>query len=283
MPYKIVCDSSSNLYTMEQVSFASVPLRIRTEEREYVDTPGLIIPEMVAYLRDYKGKSSTACPGVGDWLDAFGEAEGVFAVPVTAGLSGSYTAAQAAARLYQSEHPHRRVFVLNTLSAGPELTLLAEKLQELTVQGGSFEEICDRITAYQQHTHLIFSLESVNNFARNGRVSPVVAKVAGLLGIRIVGKASSEGTLQPLHKSRGEKKALEKLWDEMQLGGFSGGKVRIAHCMNPDAANRLADEIRTRFPSCDVAIQTCGGLCSYYAEQGGILVGFEDPGEGDNR
>ena len=46
-----------------------------------------------------------------------------------------------------------------------------------------FDEICEAILAYHKHTHLVFSLESLANLARNGRVKPAVAAVARVLGI----------------------------------------------------------------------------------------------------
>ena len=49
---------------------------------------------------------------------------------------------------------------------------------------------------------LIFVLQSLKNFANNGRVSPAVAKIAGIMGICIIGKASDVGTLEPIHKCR---------------------------------------------------------------------------------
>ena len=60
------------------------------------------------------------------------------------------------------------------------------------------------------------SLVRLENFAKNGRVSPAVAKVVGLLGIRVVGRASDEGTLEPTYKVRGEKKALGKLLEYLR-------------------------------------------------------------------
>ena len=118
-------------------------------------------------------------------------------------------------------------------------------------------------------------LESLKNFAANGRVSPAVAKIAGVLGIRIVGKASAQGTLEPTNKSRGEAKALDALISNLAKEGLRKGKVRIAHCFNEAAAKALTDKIHTAFPQAEVKVSKCLGLCSYYAEKGGMLVGFE--------
>lgn len=275
MEYIIVADSSADLGHMTTPGFRSVPLKIVTDEKEFVDDSQLDLDELLDYLAGYKGRSGSSCPSVGDWLEAFGDAEAVFVVAITSGLSGSYNAAVQAAGVYMEQHPDRKVCCLDSLSAGPELALTVEKLQELISTGLSFEEIEIQIRAYMKTTHLLFSLESLNNLARNGRVSTLVAKAAGLLGIRVVGKASSEGTLQPMHKARGENKAMAVIAREIREAGFRSGKVRIDHCRNEAAADALAGLIREDFPDADIKIGLCSGLCSFYAEKGGLLVGFE--------
>lgn len=272
---KIVADSSANVQGLEQIPFGSAPLKIITEKREFVDDPNLNVAEMVDFFNSYKGRSKTSCPNPADWLEAFSDAEEVYCVAITSGLSGSYNAACIAKDMYETEHAGRQVCVIDSLSAGPELTLIIEKLEEYITAGMTFQEICQKIGQYQQQTGLVFMLESLKNFAANGRVSPAVAKIAGVLGIRIVGKASNQGTLEPTNKSRGEGKALDALFNNLAEAGLQKGKVRIAHCRNEGAAKTLAERICSAFPQTDVQIAACRGLCSYYAEQGGLLVGFE--------
>ena len=240
-----------------------------------MDDAALNVDTMVAWLDSYKGKSKTSCPNPTDWLEAFSDADEVYCVTITSGLSGSYNAACIAKDMYEAEHPGRRVFVIDSLSAGPELTLIVEKLEEMIGEGMSYEEICAYIPEYQKNTGLLFMLESLNNFAANGRVSPAVAKIAGVLGIRIVGKASDVGTLEPTDKSRGEAKSLSAILKHLKESGLKTGKVILAHCLNESAANTLKHMMETELPGASVKIDENLGLCSYYAEKGGLLVGFE--------
>ena len=62
MKTKIVVDSSSNLYTLSGVDFACVPLKIVTDDGEYLDTAELDAVGMAQTLRSYKGKTGTSCP-----------------------------------------------------------------------------------------------------------------------------------------------------------------------------------------------------------------------------
>ena len=275
MNYKIIADSSSDILTLDTVPFASVPLKITAGERTFVDDADCDVAAMTEYMLSYKGKSSTACPGTQEWVDAFGDAENVFCVTITSGLSGSYNSARLAAEEYMAANPGRRVHVVDTLSAGPELRLVAEKLQELILEGLPFDEIVEKIEKYHKQSFLVFSLQSLHNFVANGRVSPAVGALVGLLGIRVVGKASDQGTLEPLSKVRGDKKALPELIRVMKELGWKGGRVRIAHNENLKMAEALRDALCAIHARLDVAIEDCRALCSYYAEKGGLLVGFE--------
>ena len=276
MKTRIVVDSSANLYALDGVDFACVPLKIITDTEEYHDDGTLNAVEMAQTLRTYKGKTSTSCPNVGDWLAAYGDAEEVFAVTITGTLSGSYNAAQLAAEEYMQENPGRRVFVLDSLSTGPEQCLLAEHIRDEVLAGKEFDAICEEMLRYHKHTHLLFSLESLANLARNGRVKPAVAAVARMLGIRVIGQASEAGELDVLCKTRGEHGALERIVLELKEHGYTGGQLLIAHCGNPAAAERLMHMVQAIFDGAQVRVTACGGLCSYYAELGGLLVGYED-------
>ena len=276
MKTKIVVDSSSNLYTLSGVDFACVPLKIVTDDGEYLDTAELDAVGMAQTLRSYKGKTGTSCPNVADWLAAYEGAEEVFVVTITGTLSGSYNAAQLAAEEYRQEHEGARVFVLDSLSAGPECRLLAERLAALVQAGCAFDDAAEVILAYHRHTHLLFSLESLANLARNGRVKPAVAAVARMLGIRVIGQASDAGDLEVLCKTRGEHGALERIVLEMKAHGLTNGRVHIDHCCNAAAAERLKHMVHAVFPDAKVEVGTCGALCSYYAEYGGLMVGYED-------
>ncbi len=272
---KIVADSSSDLLTLEGVDFTSVPLKIITDRKEYVDDASLVVEQMVEELKEYKGHSSTSCPNVTDWSVAFEDADRIFAVTITSGLSGSYNSAVQARQLCLEKHPEKEIYVIDSLSAGPELVLIVEKLRELIQKGESFESICEKIEAYADNVKLFFALESVHNFVQNGRISKLAAVAAGVLGIRILGIASEEGKLELLTKCRGAVKVIEGFLSELRRIGYRGGKAIIGHCLNIEAAETLKQAILSEFGAVEIKIMPLRGLCSYYAEKGGILLGFE--------
>ncbi len=272
---KIVADSACDLYELGGVPFEAAPLKIITTDKEYVDDRTLDVKGMVDDLLAYKGKSTTSCPNPTDWLAAFGDARQIVCVTITGTLSGSYNAALVAKEMYEEMYPEREVFVLNTLTAGPEIALIIEKLRDLITAGEAYEDVCAHIREYAQKTGLLFMLESMKNLENNGRVSHFAAGMAGILGIRMVGRASVRGDLEPLRKCRGESKALKAIVECLRTAGLRHGRVNIAHCFNESAGEQLKAQIEEAFDGVQVRLYPCGGLCSFYAEKGGLLIGFE--------
>lgn len=275
MNYKIVSDSSANLAVLDGVPFCSVPMHVIVGSQDFTDDTGADPAAMHDALAAYRGKTSTSCPSIENWLAAFGDAEVVYCVTITSNLSGAYNSAAAAAQMYEAEHPGRRVYVFDSLSTGPEMVLILEKIRALVLAGTAPEEVNTQVRSYCRKTHLYFSLASLNNLARNGRINPLIAKGIGLLGIQVIGKASDVGTLQPMHKRRGEKKALACLVEQMKEVGYNCGRVIISHTGNLPAAEELRDLIKQEFGRFNGFIHENRILCGYYAEPKSILVGFE--------
>ena len=274
MNYRIVADSSSNILSMGDPHYFSVPMKVRAE-KEYIDDINLNVAQMVEDLKHHKGSSGSAGPSVGEWLDAFGDADMVFGTTMSKGLSGSYNAACEAARMFEEENPGKKAYIFNTLSAGPQQAFLNEKIMELAEQGLDFETIQEKALEYYKHTHILFCLESMMKLARNGRVSLAAAKIAGVLGIRACGDVEA-GMITPVHKPRGARKATETLVEMMKERGFyDGAQLRIAHCLGQTQAQDLADAVLKQFPNARITIEPTTALCSFYAEAGGLMIGFE--------
>lgn len=275
MNYKIISDSSSDILEFSDVNYSTVPLKIITAEKEFTDDLKLDTKEMLDYLEKYSGRSGSACPNMDDWKNSFGDAENIFCITITSGLSGSYNSASAALSEHLETHPNCKGHIIDSLSVGPESALIIEKLSAIIAGGADFEETVRLINEYKKHTHLIFGLRSLHNLATNGRVNPVVAKVAGILGIRIIGKASNKGILDITNKSRGAEKAISDIIKNMNANGYKGGKVRIHHCENENAAESIKSRLLALYPEASVTIKPANGLCCFYAERGGVLIGYE--------
>lgn len=280
MKYGIIVDSgcdltNPNLFLNSGISFIRVPLTLQLGDDAYIDDFSLDIPQFVKSMYEHKGKSGSAAPSPGAYLNAYHSADSIFVITITGTLSGSYSSAMAAKDMMLEEFPDKNIHVINSLSAGPHLSLLALKLKEYIDSGLSFEEIKQKIDTYQKKTKLLFVLESIENLVKNGRVSRIEGGIVGMLGIRLLGEASTKGELDVIKKCRGKMSAYQKLIATMKTKNFNGGKVIMSHCQNEDGANFIKNQLLKLYPNSSIEIMKTSGLCSFYAERGGILLAFE--------
>lgn len=275
MKRKIVADSSCDIWQLNGVDFAVAPITISTDNKHYVDNQELDVHLMSEELAKYKGVSHTACPSVGSWLDCYEGFDEIFVITLTGAMSGTYNSAMTAKGIYEEENENVKVHVFDSLSTGPEMRLLIEKLKEMIEEDLPFEEIVEKGQDYLKHSRLFFALKSLHNFAMNGRVSKTVASAIGVLNISIFATASEEGTIQQISKCRGEKKVVKSMIEHLEDAGYHGGKVRISHADNLKLAHNVRDKILELYPNADIIVYPMGGLCTYYAEIGGLLVGCE--------
>ena len=274
---RLILDSSSNTLSDPARNLVVVPLTLTFGEENMLDDEKLDISEFLAKMEANNEAGKTAAPSIQRWLDALEGSENAIIVTLTSGLSGTYSSALQAKDIYLEQHPHANVIVVDSRSAGPELEVVLEGIEALIKDDKlRFADLEAKIAEFRTRTHLLFVLQSLRNLSLNGRVSPAVAKIAGVLKINLIGTASVDGELQPLTKARGMKKALREIVKQIEGMKYQGGRVVIDECENATDAEKLKEAILASYPDADVTIRPMRGLCSFYAERGGLMIGFHE-------
>lgn len=279
MSWIIVSDSSCDIRTLENaapdVRFATVPLKIRVGEREFVDNALLDTAGMMSAMHNYNGASTTACPSPEEWAEKFMMADNVLAITISSNLSGSYNSAFVAKDMVLEHHPEKNIYVLDSLSTAGEMVLAIWKANELIREGLNFDLLTREWDTWYQDRQILFGLANFDNLVKNGRMSKLVGFVAGVMNMRAVGCGSEDGRIELLHKCRGENRMLAFMLEEMDHRGYNGsGKVVISHNQNEKAALILKGGIEKKWPGAKVFVVPCGGLTSFYAETGGLIIGY---------
>ena len=280
MSWAIIADSSCNLrdYTPQAPNtlYAYAPLKINVGGTEYSDDANLDVAELNRRVAEEKSASSSACPSAGEWAELFRSAENVIAITISANLSGSFEAASMARGLVQEEGGHR-IHLVNSRAAGGKLEMLVILLDRyLTVHPeATFEEACAYIDGIEQCSTVLFSLSSYENLTKSGRMPKMAGILANKLSIRVLGTASEEGTIKIVAPTRGQKKMVAKVVQTMEADGYKGGLVCMDHVDNEAGCQEIAAAITAKWPEAEIMIMPCGGLCSYYAEAKGIIIGYD--------
>lgn len=272
---RLIVDSSANTLSDPARNLEVVPLTLTFGEENLLDDEKLNISDFLTKMEVNQEAGKTAAPSIQRWLDALDGAEQAIIVTITSGMSGTYSSALQARDIYLESHPLAKIIVVDSRSAGPELELIIEGVEEMLQDPKlRFADLESKLAEYRTKTSLLFLLQSLRNLSLNGRVSPAVAKVAGLLKINLIGTASVDGDLKPLTKARGMKRALKELVKQMEENKYQGGRVIIDECENLADAEKLKELILEKYPDAKITIRPMRGLCSFYAERGGLMVAF---------
>lgn len=279
MKHAIIVDSSCDINIegnfLNDTFTARVPLKLRVGEKEYIDDADLDIVSFMNEMRACSQATGSAAPSPEEWYNAYKNADEIFAVTITSELSGSYSSAMVGKNMILEEYPDKKIHVFDSKSAGTGPAMIVRKIQECIEKNMSFEEVVETVHGYSKKIKTYFILESMDNLIKNGRVSVLAGKLAGILGIKILGQASDKGTIELLRKLRGKGLIYKRAVEDMCLNGYNGGKVIISHCFNPEKVDYVSEMIKESFPKAEIEVATTNGLCSYYAEEKGLIIAFE--------
>lgn len=277
MKYKIIVDSCGELTPemKQDERFASAALTLEVGADTIVDDDSFDQADFLRKVAAYPECPKSACPSPEVYQRGFeADAEHLYAVTLSAELSGSYNSAELGKSLTLEEHPDKKIHVFNSKSASIGETLIALKIQECEEAGMEFEQVVETVDAYIESQHTYFVLENLETLRKNGRLSRVKALVASALKAKPVMGATPEGTICQLDQARGINKALVKMVDYVKEGeNNSSDKIlAISHCNCPERAQMVKEALLERMQVKDVIILDTAGVSSMYANDGGIIV-----------
>jgi len=277
MSYRIVVDSCGEL-TKEQKKddrFASVALEMDVDDYHVIDDESFNQQEFLEKVKESPNCPKSTCPSPERYIEAFGkEAENIYAVTLSAVLSGSYNSAELAKNLYLEENGQKNIHVFDSKSASIGETLIAIKIQECEETGMSFEEVITNVNLYIDSQNTYFVLETLDTLRKNGRLSNLKALVAGALNIKPVMSSTPEGSICQLGQARGMNKALEKMVQEILKKVENCGEriLAISHCNCPERARLVKEKLQKAATFKDIIVLDTAGISSMYANDGGIIV-----------
>lgn len=277
MKYKIVIDSCGELLDRWKTDekFESVPLTLTVGNEDIVDDESFNQAEFLEKVAQCPECPKSSCPSPEKYRQAFDcDAEHVYAITLSANLSGSYNSAVLGRNLLLEDKPEKKVHVFNSCSASAGETLIAMKIEECEEARMEFEQIVETVEEYIQSQNIYFVLENLETLRKNGRLSNIKAFVASALKIKPVMNGTPEGTIAQLDQARGINKALVKMVDYVvENAKDSANKVlAITHCNCASRAEIVKEEILKRIEVKDVVVLDTAGVSSMYANDGGIIV-----------
>lgn len=277
MSYKIIIDSCGELTENMKASgcFETASLTIDVNGHHIVDDETFDQAQFLKYAAESPEGPKSSCPSPERYMEGYHcEAERVYAVTLSAELSGSYNSAVLGKNLYHEEYGEKDIYVFNSRSASIGETLIGLKIKECEDQGMSFQDTINTVENYISEQHTYFVLETLETLKKNGRLTGIKALMATALNIKPVMGATPEGRIQQLGQGRGMKKALAKMADQLLLdvGETKERILAISHCNCPERAESMKQQLLSKAEFKDVIVVDTAGISSMYASDGGVIM-----------
>lgn len=277
MSYKVIVDSCGELTEQMKESgrFETAPLQLQVEDHIITDDDTFDQAAFLKLVAESPECPKSSCPSPESYMNSYHcDADHVYAVTLSAELSGSYNSAVLGKNLYEEEYGEKQIHVFNSRSASVGETLIALKVQECEEAGMEFEQVIEQVNAFIEEQHTYFVLESLDALRKNGRLTGIKALVATALNVKPVMGATPEGSIYQLGQGRGMKKALAKMGDSVAAEAIHPEQkiLAISHCNAPERAEAVRKMIQEKIQVKDSFIIDTRGVSSLYASDGGIIV-----------
>lgn len=277
MSFRVVVDSCGELTQEMKDSgcFINVPLTIMLGDYHIVDDETFDQADFLKRVEEYPDCPKTSCPSPEKYMESYRcDADHIYAVTLSANLSGSYNSAVLGKNLYEEEYGDKPIHVFDSRSASIGQTLIALKIAECEEAGMTFEQVVETVENFINEQITYFVLESLEALRKNGRLTGMKALVATALNIKPYCGATPIGTIFQAGQARGIKKALSKMVDVFvaQLKNSEEKIVAISHCNCFERAMDVKRMIEAKITPKKIIVLDTRGISSTYASDGGIIV-----------
>lgn len=278
MAIKIFSDGSADLpkHILEQLGITLVPLSVHFESERY--NSAMDLRKFYSKMKEEKELPKTSSPSPHDFYEHFTrteEHEEILCIAVSSKLSSTYHHALMGKEMLEEDGSgNRKIHVIDSKNASLGLGILVYKAAQLAKEGHSMQELLQSLMRNIHEVRNYFVLDTLENVVKGGRLDRVRGAIASVLNIKLLMKASEEGSLEVLEKVRGTPNAIKRMIDKIGEAGHDFEKriLAIAHSNCEERAKEVMETILKRYPFKEVILSEMGPVIGTYAGEGGILV-----------
>lgn len=272
------CDISPELLKEWGVPYLNLTFRFEGSELEYGNGD---MPEKDFYDKMRQGSiAKTSAINAEIFNEAFEnvlkQGKDLLYIGFSSGLSATYNSAKIAAEELGKKYPERKILTVDSLAASAGFGLLLYLTLEQKNKGATIEEAADFAEALKLKICHWFTVDDLVYLKRGGRVSPAVALVGTVLGIKPVLHVDNEGHLISKAKVRGRKAAITAILNKFEelAEDKENGTVFISHGDCRDEVKILEDMIKEKYGNSVKVVTYVGPVIGAHAGPGVIALFF---------
>ncbi|MFD1851759.1 DegV family protein [Oceanobacillus bengalensis] len=281
MNIQLMTDSGADIpkRLQEALDIKIVPLYLHFSDGGYKSGVTLDLAGYHQKVKQLKELPRSAAPSPSDYYEAYKEIDPdtpILMLSISAGLSSTYENAVTGKKMLLEEEPNRKIEIINTKTASCGMSLLLHEAGEKIKEGYDLLNLANHLTERVEQTTTLFVLKTLENLVLGGRLDKVKGTIAKTLNIKLLMRASDEGTIEVTEKVRGDKKSIRKFIDQIgeYTKDFEDKIISMTHCNDENRAKKVLSEIREKYAFKDAYLTDTGPLISTYGGEGALVISF---------
>lgn len=281
MTFKILTDSTTDLpekwAAEHDVTILGLTIQLDGVTYETVGENKLTSKTLLEKMKA-GSQPTTSQINVGQFEDVFREyakaGTPLLYVAFASLLSGTYQSAVMARDIVLEDYPQAVIEILESRAASMGEGLLVMKAVEARSEGKSLAETLDILLALRPKVQTYFLVDDLNHLVRGGRISKTAAMIGSLASIKPIIAVQADGSLKPIAKVRGKKKAQAECV-RMLLENIADDRAVIAHADADQDAENLKEQLLADGRVKEVLIEPLGPVIATHVGPGALaLFGF---------
>ena len=273
----VVTDSTCDLprELAEEHGIRIIPQVLIMGTKTWRDGVDIDPPAFYELLQTSPDFPSSSQPSVPDFEAVFAElakdADGIAAILVSDELSGTLNSA----RMAKESLPDVPIEIVDTRSVSAQLGFIALAAARAAAAGADLQTVADTARAMIGHASVYFVVDTLEYLHRGGRIGAASRLFGTALNLKPL-LAIKDGIVQPVTKVRSRRKALATLLQilDEELAGKERIQMAVLHIAAPEEADRLAEQLVTRYHPAEMIHTECGPVVGTHAGPGTLGVAF---------
>ena len=272
------CDIKADLLSEWCVPCSALTFRFTDSDKEYKNND---MPINEFYKEMTEGRiAKTSAINSQSFYDSFKEilegGKDILYIGFSSGLSTTYNSAKSAAKELKAQYPERKIITVDSLCASAGQGLLVRLVLDKKESGATIEEAAKYAESIKKKICHWFTVNDLVYLKRGGRISPTVAFVGNMLGIKPILHVDNEGHLVNVSKVRGRRGSINALAEKYgELADKNAeGKIYISHAFCEDDARYLSEVIEEKYGKKTELITDVGTVIGAHSGPGTLALFF---------
>jgi DegV family protein with EDD domain len=252
--FAVVTDSTADLPAAwgERYGIEVVPLKVLFGEETFRDGVDMNNEEFFRRLATSTKLPTTSAPSPGEFAELYSrlakDHDGCISIHIGTYLSATAEAARVGAQSVEG-------FQVDVIDS-ETVTMPIAFLCRVAAECGTLEEASAAVKQRIPNTRVLALLDTLRYVEMGGRVSRAQAMIGTMLDLKPL-LLASDGAIKSLDRVRTRSRAIPRMIEYFE-GDQPVEHVGVVHAQAPDEAERIAADLRKRYPDLEVPVGQIG-------------------------